>query len=129
MGLIYPISVGFLMIRIQNMCGKAILMRLMCLIPILVGLVHVYGGFICSTTPFKGLAPINEVKEVLIHKSFNTKNALHMANSAGPDETPRFIWIFAICKCSTFFINALTTSPQLRTLIFRQATPLAMVRF
>ena len=45
-----------------------------------------------------------------------------------PDETPRF-WVYAICKCSLFeiigdCINALTTSPQLRTLNFRQGTPL-----
>ena len=48
------------MIRIQF--GKAILM---CLIPILVGVI--YDDIICSKTPFQGLAPIDEVKEVLIH--------------------------------------------------------------
>ena len=44
----YPSSEGFLMICIQNMCGKAILVRL---IPILVGVI--YDGIICSKTPFK----------------------------------------------------------------------------
>ena len=104
-------------------------MCLMCLILILVGVV--YGGSIYSTTPFKGLhvTPINEVKEVLINKRFNTKNALNMANSKDPDETPRFAAShlgLRYVKCSLFFlfsINALTTSPQLRTLNFRQATP------
>ena len=57
------------MIRIQSLCGKAILM---CLIPILVGVI--YDGFICSKTPLRGLAPINEVKEVLIHIRFNIAN-------------------------------------------------------
>ena len=61
----YPISEGFLIICRQNVCRKAILM---CLIPILVEVVHVYGGIICSTTLFKGLARIHEVKEVPIHK-------------------------------------------------------------
>ena len=39
----------------------------------------------------------------------------------------RIIWIYAICKyslCGIICINAFTTSPQLRTLNFRQATPL-----
>ena len=51
MGLVYPCSDGFLMIRIQNMCGKAILM---CLVPILVG--FIYDSIICSKTPFKGFS-------------------------------------------------------------------------
>ena len=51
MGLVYPSSEGFLMIRIQNVCGKAILM---CLIPILVEVL--YDGIICPKTPFKGLS-------------------------------------------------------------------------
>ena len=50
-------------------------------------MVHV---IICSKIPFKGLAPINEMKEILIHKRLNTKNVLNMANSADPDETPHF---------------------------------------
>ena len=54
------------MIRIQNMCGRAIIM---CIIPSLVGVI--YDGIICSMAPFKGLAPINEVKEFLIHIRFN----------------------------------------------------------
>ena len=53
------------MIHIQNVCGKSIL----CLIPILVGVI--YDGIICSLTPFKGLALINEVKEIPIHIRFN----------------------------------------------------------
>ena len=51
-------------------------------------------GVYAPKTHFKGLAPINEVKEVLIHISCHlstvTKNVLNMANSAGPDETPRY---------------------------------------
>ena len=39
----------------------------------------------------------------------------------------RLIWVYAICTCSLFYINALTTSTQVRTLNFRQATPLAQV--
>ena len=73
------------------MCGKAILLChvcQMCLISILVGVV--YGGIICSTTLSKGLGPINDVKEILIHKIFNTKNALNVANSTDRDQTPRF---------------------------------------
>ena len=44
MGLYFPISEGFLVIRIQNAYGKAILMYL---ISILVG-VDKYDGIICS---------------------------------------------------------------------------------
>ena len=43
----------------------------------------------------------------------------------------RLIWVCAILKCSVFgfffYINALTTSSQLRTLDFRQATPMYLV--
>ena len=56
------------MIPIRNVSGNARLI-LMCLIPILVGVIS--DGFICSKTPCKGLAPINEVKEVQIHVRFN----------------------------------------------------------
>ena len=51
-----------------------------------------------------------------------------MANNADPDETPRFaashlgLRYLQIC-----LDNALTMPPQLRTLNFRQATPLKMV--
>ena len=60
MGLFNPISEGFLMIRIPNVCGKS----------------NSYVsnsnfGIICSKTPLRGLAPINEVEEVLIHLRFN----------------------------------------------------------
>ena len=48
-GVFYPSSEGFLMIPIQNACGKAILM---CLIPILVEVI--YDGIICSKTLFNG---------------------------------------------------------------------------
>ena len=45
--------------------------------------------------PLRVLAPINEVKEVLIHVdlvlSSVTKNVLNMVNSADPDETPLFV--------------------------------------
>ena len=51
----------FLMIRIQNVCGKAILIGLF---PILVGVT--YDGIICSKTPLR-VAPINVVKNVMIH--------------------------------------------------------------
>ena len=75
------------MIRIKNVCGKAILM---CLIPILEGVIY------DSITPIKGLAPIDKVKEVLIHLRFKivhryqdtvTKNLRNKANSTDPDET------------------------------------------
>ena len=74
------------------MCGKAILM---CLIPILVGVIDLYDGINCFKTPlmFKGLALVNEVKEVLIHIRCNSViNVLNinMSNSAGLDETPCF---------------------------------------
>ena len=42
---------------------------LMCLVPILVGVI--FDGIICSKTPFMGLAPIYEVKDVLIHIRVN----------------------------------------------------------
>ena len=54
------------MIAMQNVCNKAILM---CLIPILVGVIH--DCIICFKIQFKGLAPIDEVTEVLIHIIFN----------------------------------------------------------
>ena len=53
-----------------------------------------------------------------------------MANSADPDEMPRFaashlgLRYFVNAPFWDFFINALTTSPLLLTLNFRQATPL-----
>ena len=44
--------------------------------------------------PIRVLAPINEVKEVLIHIRSSIvhryKNMPNVANSAYPDETPRF---------------------------------------
>ena len=58
------------MICIQNVCGIAILVRL---IPILVGVI--YNGITCSKTPF---TPINVVKEDLILSKV-TKNFLNMA--------------------------------------------------
>ena len=54
------------MVRIQNVCRKAILKRF---IPILVG--FIYGDIICSKTPFKGLALKKEVEEVLILYKIN----------------------------------------------------------
>ena len=62
-------SEGFLKIHIQNVYGKAILINL---IPILVRFICDF--IICSKTPFKGLATINEVKEVLIHIRFDIVN-------------------------------------------------------
>ena len=63
------------------------------LIPILVGII--YDSIVSSNTPLDGLAPINEVKDVLIHLRFNivtiAKNVLNTANSTDPDETPRFV--------------------------------------
>ena len=63
------------------------------LIPILVGII--YDGIVCSKTPMDGLAPIDEVKDVLIHLRFNivttANNVLNTANSTDPDETPRFV--------------------------------------
>ena len=80
------------MIRNQNVCGNAILM---CLIPILVGVI-----LSALRSP---LAPINEGKEVLIHIRFSivhpvTKNVIKMATSADADEAPRFR--------STLYVNA-----------------------
>ena len=63
MGLFYSSAEGFLMVRIQNVCGKAII------IPILVGII--YDCINCSKTRFKGLAPTDELKEVLIYIRFN----------------------------------------------------------
>ena len=39
----------------------------------------------------------------------------------------RLIWVYAICICPLFCINAFTTFPLVRTVNFRQATPLAQV--
>ena len=92
------------------------------LIPILVGVVNVYDGITCSLTPFQGLEPINEVHKVLVHIKLNAKIARNMANSADPDKTPHFAAShlgLPFCKCFLFrfvCINALITSPQLRTL-------------
>ena len=65
---------------------------------------------ICSKTPFKGLAPINEVKEVLFHIIFNIfhhyQECVNMANSSDPDETPHFA---GVCKCSLFGIICINT--------------------
>ena len=69
------------------------------------------------------LATINQVKEVLIHIRFNTKNALNMAKSADPDETSPFVASHLglrymhklILLIILFYINTLTTSSQLRT--------------
>ena len=125
MALFNLISEGFLIIRIQNVCRKA---TLMCLIQILVWVVNIYDGIICCMTPFKDLKSMNEAREVLIHIKLNAKIALTMANSADPEETPRLIWVYAICKCSLFrFVctHALTTSKQLRTFSFRQAPAFA----
>ena len=30
------------------------------------------------------------------------QNMLNMANSAGPDETPRLAWVYTTCKCPLF---------------------------
>ena len=40
--------------------------------------------------PLRVLAPINEVKEVPIHIYDLVLSTVNMANSAYPDETPRF---------------------------------------
>ena len=86
----YPSADGFLMISIQSVCGKAILM---CLIPNLIGL-HMMALSALSPLPFKALAPINKVKEVLFIKylvlSTVRKNVLNMDNSADVDETPHY---------------------------------------
>ena len=56
MKLYYPSSEGCLVIRIQDVVWKRSQFGRV-----------IYDGIIFSKTPFKGLAPINEVKEVLIH--------------------------------------------------------------
>ena len=48
MGLFSPNAEGFMMIGIQHVCGKA---SLMCLIPILVGVI--YDGIICPKTSLR----------------------------------------------------------------------------
>ena len=53
------------MLSTQNLCGKAILM---CLIPILV--VVKYDDIICSKTPFKDLATINEAERSRFIKDY-----------------------------------------------------------
>ena len=74
------------------------------------------------------------MKEAIVHKRFYivpvTKNVLNMANSADPDETPRFaashLGIRYLQFCLDFFVKALTMSTQLRTLNLRQSTPVKM---
>ena len=52
---------GCFLIRIENVCGKAILI---CLTPSLVGVMHViYDSIFCSKTPFEGLITINKKKK------------------------------------------------------------------
>ena len=90
---------------------------------------------ISPKTPFGGLARINEVKEVLIHKDYIlstvTNTVVNLANSADPDETQliaashlglryyfvnaHFFLIFLI-----FFINV----PKITYMGIRPATPL-----
>ena len=41
--------------------------------------------------PFRVLAPINEVKEVLVH----VKNVLSMANTCSADPDESLVWIYA----------------------------------
>ena len=54
-----------------------------------------------------------------------TKNVVNIANSSDPDETPRFLashlGLRYLLKLPfwNFCINALTTSPQLRTIEFQ----------
>ena len=70
-----------------EMCGKAILV---CVIGFLVGAAN--DCIICSKTPFKGLAPIKEVKKSWIISDLIlftvSKNVFNMTNSSDPDETP-----------------------------------------
>ena len=51
----------------------------------------IYDYIVCSKTPYEGLAPINEVKDVLIRiryiMSIITKNMLNMRNSTNPYES------------------------------------------
>ena len=116
------------MIRIQNVSGKAILM---CLNSDFGRAYYMYGGIICSKTPFRVLAPINKVKEVLIHIRLKYCSALPRMCLVWKIAQCRIlrhiIWVCAIFKCFLFgllCINAYTTFPQLRTLNFRQAMPL-----
>ena len=45
-----------------------------------------------------------------------------MANCAYLDETPRLIWVFAICKCPLLIL--FSSPPHLHTMKFKQATPM-----
>ena len=71
------------MIRIQNVCRKAILV---CLIPTLIGVIYMMA--------LSALRPL-KVKDVLINIRINIahryQNVLNIANSTDPDETPRFV--------------------------------------
>ena len=62
---------------------------------------------------FEGLAPINVVKEVLIHIQFNINHRYQecgkLVCSADPDETPlllHLVWVYAVSKWSLLnFLN------------------------
>ena len=93
------------------------------LIPNLGGVI--YDGIIYSKTPFKVLA-----ERVLIHIRFNIVNRKYFIWQIAQTLMRHRILVKAICKCSFFkiiCINALTTSPQLRTLNFRQTTLLTLI--
>ena len=80
----------------SNVCGKAILM---CLIPILVGVVNLFDGIIFSMTPCKGLEPIYFVQEVLIHIKRTVIPRLRFTWEIAQTLMRRFILVYAICKC------------------------------
>ena len=103
-GVFCPSSEGFLMIRIQILCGKAFV-RLMCLNQFLVGMMP-------SSAP-KGLIPFNELKYQILYcpplprvyltwQIAQTLMRRHVMR--------RFISIYAtICKCSfLFFLHKCT---------------------
>ena len=88
------------MLRIQIVCEKVILM---CLVPVLIGVI--YDCIICSNTPLKDLAPIDEVKEVLIHIRFNIVHRYQECaelNLMRSRAMRRLVWFYAIWKCSLF---------------------------
>ena len=71
LGSFYHRSEGFLMIRIQNVCGKAILMCLN----------QIFGKYIMVLSALRPPCmikhPSNEGKEVLIHIRFNIVHCYH----------------------------------------------------
>ena len=89
-------------------------------------------GSDCNTLSHSGLANVNIWKR-MFYPLIITKNSLNMVNSADPDETPHFAASHLGLRCLKILpfyiicINPLTSSQQLCTLNFRQATSLFLI--